>query len=229
MWGRVLDCLRKFRLIVSCWKSLYHNWIWKYLSTLHSITVNWFLNIWIALSALFPLWLLGGTNWYLMFMDVIIIFKAVDASLSMKLKPGLIPQILKYSVNDVRALIISLSLILFIYVVRMKLQPYTYIIYMYLPPCLKWWANVHIDMSISFLIWLWYGPQLCKTIRLFWSRLPILYQEVFIWLISALVFSCTGVPLLYSLMFQGVSWRDSLWGPATSLVKLFWLPWGDLM
>ena len=36
-----------------------------------------------SLSVFFALWLLGGTNWYLMFMEVIVIFKAVDASLSM--------------------------------------------------------------------------------------------------------------------------------------------------
>ena len=67
-----------------------------------------------------------------MFMSVIVSFKSVDASLSMKWKPGLIPRIFKSSVNDVKAIIISLSLLLFISVVRMALHLYTYITYMYL-------------------------------------------------------------------------------------------------
>ena len=73
------------------------------------------------------MWLLVGTNWYLMFMVAISRFKALDALLSMKKKPGLVPRLLKSSVNYVKALIISLSPILFIAVVRMALQPYTYI------------------------------------------------------------------------------------------------------
>ena len=60
-------------------------------------------------------------------MEVIVIFKVIDASLSMKWKPGLIPQLLKSSVNDVKALIISLSLLFLIAVVRMVLQSYKYI------------------------------------------------------------------------------------------------------
>ena len=54
-----------------------------------------------------------------MLMEVIVIFKAVDVSLSVKWKPGFITWILKSSVNDVKALIISLSLIFFVAVVSM--------------------------------------------------------------------------------------------------------------
>ena len=54
-----------------------------------------------------------------MFMEVIVIFKDVDTSLYMKWKPGLIPQLFKYSVNYVKALIISLSLLFFVALVRM--------------------------------------------------------------------------------------------------------------
>ena len=61
-----------------------------------------------------------------MSMVVIVILKDVDASLSMKWNHGLIPRIFKYSVNYVKACIISLSLILFIAVVGMVLQSYTY-------------------------------------------------------------------------------------------------------
>ena len=63
-----------------------------------------------------------------MFMEFIVIFKAVYASLYMEWKPGLIPQIIKSSVNYVKALIIPLSLLFFIDVVRMKLQSYKNII-----------------------------------------------------------------------------------------------------
>ena len=87
--------------------------------------MKWFLNFLIAPSALFAMWLHGGTNWYLMFMVVIVGFKAVDASLSMKWKPGLIPLIFQSSVNDVKYLIISLSLLFFVVVVSIALQSYT--------------------------------------------------------------------------------------------------------
>ena len=80
----------------------------KFLTKLHSPAIKWFLKVCITISTLFVLWLLGGTNWYLMFLVVIVRFKAVDASLSMKWKPRRIPQIFKSSVKDVKALIISL-------------------------------------------------------------------------------------------------------------------------
>ena len=83
---------------------------------------SWMFEL-ISLHCLF-FWLLGGTKWYLKFMEFIVIFKSVYVSLSTKLKPGLIPQIFKSSVNYVNALIISLSLLFFIAVVRMVLQTY---------------------------------------------------------------------------------------------------------
>ena len=92
---------------------------------MQSPAIKWFLNVFIDLSALFDLWLLGRTNCYLMLMVVIIIFKAVDASLSMKWKHGWIPWIFKSSVKDVKVLIISLSIIFFITAFRMALQSYT--------------------------------------------------------------------------------------------------------
>ena len=61
-----------------------------------------------------------------MSMVVIVSFKAVDASLSMKCKDGLIPRLFHSSVNDVKSLIISMSFILFISVVRMVLQSHIY-------------------------------------------------------------------------------------------------------
>ena len=99
--------------------------------------MKWLSNVCIALSVLFDLWLLGGTNWYLILMVEIVSFKAVDDLSSMKWKPGWIPWIFKSSVKYVKALIISLSLLFFISVVRMALQPYTYITYMYLLPLLE--------------------------------------------------------------------------------------------
>ena len=71
-----------------------------------------------------------------MSMVLISVFKAVDASLPMKWNPGLIPQIFKSVANSVRSRIISLSHILFIAVVSMVLQSYTYMNYMYLFPLL---------------------------------------------------------------------------------------------
>ena len=137
MWVRVLDCLSRFRLIVACYKILSRNWIWKYFSTLHSPAMKWFLNISIFLSAFIFLWLIGGTNWYLIFIVDIVRFKALYASFFIKCKPGCIYWLFKYSVKDVKALNISFSLLLFIAVVRMSLQSYTYITLMYLFPLLK--------------------------------------------------------------------------------------------
>ena len=50
---------------------------------------------------IFALWLLRGTNLYLMFMVVVVSFKAVDDLLSMKCKPRLIPWLFNSSVKDV--------------------------------------------------------------------------------------------------------------------------------
>ena len=99
----------------------------KILSTLHIPAINWFLKVCIYLSALFAMCLLGGTNCYLLFMVDIVIFKAVDALLFMKWKPGWIPRIFKSTVKDVKYLIISLSLPLLIALFSMALQSYTYI------------------------------------------------------------------------------------------------------
>ena len=60
-----------------------------------------------------------------MFIEVIVIFQAVEDSLYMKWKPGLIPQLFKSSVKYLNSGIISFSLIFFIYVVSMELQSYT--------------------------------------------------------------------------------------------------------
>ena len=94
---------------------------------LHSPAIKWFLDVCIYLSELFALWLLGGNNWYLVFMVSVVIFKAVDALLPMKWKPGWVTRIFKSSFKDVKYLIISLSLIFFVAVVRMVSQSYTYL------------------------------------------------------------------------------------------------------
>ena len=60
------------------------------------------------LSEFIALWILEGTSWYLIFMFFIVVIKAVDASLSIKWNPELIPRILKSSVNSIKALIVSL-------------------------------------------------------------------------------------------------------------------------
>ena len=65
-------------------------------------------------------------------MVVITIFNAVDDFLSTKWNPGLIMWIFKSALNYLKDCIISLSLMFFIAFVRMLLQPYTYITYMYL-------------------------------------------------------------------------------------------------
>ena len=79
-------------------------------------------------------------------MEVIFIFKDIDASISMKLKPGLIQNLLKSSVKSVKARIIYLSLLFFIYVVMMVFT----IIHIHdvnlFPPYLNWWVTVRIDL-----------------------------------------------------------------------------------
>ena len=137
MWGRVLDYLSRFILVVACCKILSHNLRSKYLSTLHSPDIKWFLNVCIAFYSLFSMWLLGETIWYLIFMVIIVSFKAVDAPLSMKWKPGWIPLLFKSLVKDMKNLIISFSLLFFISVVRILLQSYTYITEKYLFPLIE--------------------------------------------------------------------------------------------
>ena len=157
------------------------------------------------LSAFFSMWLLGGVNWYLMFMIVIVIFKAADVSLSIKWKGGTIPRIFKPLVHYVKALIIYLSPLLFIALVRMALQSYTYITCMYFFPFLMWWGNAHIDLS-NFPFFLYARVHRCEKHYIFCSCIPGMYQEVSLWLIVALVFLCAGDWLLRSLIFQDGSW-----------------------
>ena len=73
------------------------------------------------------MWLLGGTDWYLVFFVFIVRFNVVDALLSMKWKTGWIPRPFKSSVKYVKDVIISLSLLFFVAVVSMALKAYTYI------------------------------------------------------------------------------------------------------
>ena len=60
-------------------------------------------------------------------MVVVAIFTAFNTLLSMIWNPGLIPRIFNNVVNDLKACIIYLSLLFFVSVVIMVLQPYTYI------------------------------------------------------------------------------------------------------
>ena len=112
--GWILYYRSRLRLIVACCSNMYHNWSWKFSYTLHSNAMKWFLNVWIDLSTLLALWLLGGTNWQLISMVVITIFNAVDALLSMKWNHVFIPRLFKSVVNHRKYLIISLSLLFFV-------------------------------------------------------------------------------------------------------------------
>ena len=79
-----------------------------------------------------------------MLMVVIVIFKAVDASISMKWKPGLIPRLFKSSGNYVKACIVSFSLLFFVDVFWVVLRAYIYMTYMYLFPLLDLlWKRPH--------------------------------------------------------------------------------------
>ena len=64
------------------------------------------------------------------------ILNYVDDLLSMKWNPGLIPRPFKYVVAFMKVRIISLSLLFLVSVVRMALQSYTYITWIYLFPLL---------------------------------------------------------------------------------------------
>ena len=61
-----------------------------------------------------------------MYVEFIVIFKAVDASLSIKWKTGLIPRIFKFSFKPVKDRIISFPLLYFIAVFSIALQSYKY-------------------------------------------------------------------------------------------------------
>ena len=140
-----------------------------------------------------------------MLLEVIFILKSVYASFSMKWKPGLIPSLLKYSVNYVKACIIYLSLLFFIAVVRMELQSYIYMKYIYSPHLIELVGKCpHIsDYIFPSLVVL--GSTVVKntTFVLIFSSKSV--SSGFLWSIVALVFSCAGVQLFYSLIFQGDS------------------------
>ena len=72
-----------------------------------------------------------------MSMVVIVILKGVDAALAIKWDSGFIPRVFKTSINSMKALIISFSLLFFVAVVRVELQSYTYITYIYLLPLIE--------------------------------------------------------------------------------------------
>ena len=59
-------------------------------------------------------------------MVVIVILKAFDASLTMKLNPGLILRVSNSSVISMKSHIIYLSLLFFVGVVRVTLKSYTH-------------------------------------------------------------------------------------------------------
>ena len=61
-------------------------------------------------------------------MVVIVTFKYLDALLSMKFNPGLIPQVFKSLVYSVKDRIIPLSFLFFVDVVRTALQSYTHML-----------------------------------------------------------------------------------------------------
>ena len=95
--------------------------------------------------------------------------------------------------------------------------------------CLMWWGSVRIDLSKIFPPYLYYGPQLYKSLHYFCSFLPGLYLEVSLWLILVLVLLCAAVPLLCSLIFQDVSWWVFMWGLTKYSVNLVWLTWGGFL
>ena len=135
-------------------------------------------------------------------MEFIVILKALYYSLSMKWKPGLIPRIFKSSVNDVKSLIVSFSLLLFVAVVRMELQSYKYITYMYLFPLLEVVVKCTHRPKATARNVVVIGSTVVQNTYIFFSCLPSIYQYVFLWLIVSLVLSCAGVPLLYSFFFK---------------------------
>ena len=205
-----------------------NNWRWKYLYTLHSLTMKWFLEVWIALSTLFSMWLLGVTNWYLMLVVVIFIFKALGSSLSMKCRPGLIPRLFKSSVNYVKYRIISLSLLFFVAVFRMVLQSYTYMTYNICFSWLVWWVNVRIGLSKFFF------PS--------FARVHICAKHYIFFLLSSRYasegFSLVGCipcplvsrcPIVVLLGFSNFSLIIFMWGLAKSSGNRILFHWGGLM
>ena len=191
--------------------------------------MKWFLNVWMDLYALFALWLLGRTNYYLMPMVVISILKAVDASLSVNWNTGLIPRPFNSVVNSVKAHIIYLSLLFFIYVFSMALKPYKYTMIMYLFPLLyvigkrshRYEKNLPSFVVLEYTV-----VQNTTFILLLYLRSVsggfslVDFRPCFI------ICRC---PIVVFIDFQYDSWWASLWGLAKSSWNLVWLPWGGLL
>ncbi len=66
----------------TCPRSLSHKWIGNDLSAPHKILMKCALKTWIAFSAIFRLWLCGGTSWYFMLLSLICSLNSVEHSLS---------------------------------------------------------------------------------------------------------------------------------------------------
>ena len=140
---------------------------------LHSTAIKWFLNVCIALSALFALLFLGGTNCYLMFTVVIFSFNEVYASLSMKCKPGWIPWLFKSSVQGLKALIISLSLMFFIAVVGLKSAAYKYLASYGFEFCARMFFTTFSDCC---------GPRGTSHVPVFLFLFPLIFSSPLFWM-----------------------------------------------
>jgi hypothetical protein len=128
-------------IVVWC-TNWHHKCIGKWPSVVASPATKWDLNVWIARSAAFRLWICGGTSWYVMLFCFRKDFTAVEALLSIIWKFGLSPASVSCLYRTVYALTASASAFVFIGSANIAFPSYSYNTNMYLFPLLDVVGNL---------------------------------------------------------------------------------------
>ncbi len=112
--GSRRDGRRRFRVCSACCNMSDHKYSGKSLLAPQRIATKWFLNVWIALSALLRSWLCGGTSSYSILKPSIASLYESEISLSSTCLVGKIPLACSRSISTFYALIISPADLFFI-------------------------------------------------------------------------------------------------------------------
>ena len=92
--GLTLKPRSRFRVWSAWGSSLSHRFIGKLGGVEHRPAMKWFLNVWIALSALLRRWRPDGVSWNLMYWSCMNTRSMSDTSLSNRSSSGLRPRLL---------------------------------------------------------------------------------------------------------------------------------------
>ena len=100
-----LICYRcsMFNVILHCGNNLHQIFAGHWQSHLWRLLMKWFLKVWMARSAGFDRWLCGLASWMSIFLSVMHLIIACDASLSSRWRMGLIPAVVSWSHSSLYA------------------------------------------------------------------------------------------------------------------------------